>query len=131
MKTFLPFVAAKQTQNEENVPWWKDPQYMIGKLCPNAVKLQVVNMLTREKNELQIAPEETFNEILNRYKAINEYASAYIWKNLENQVLFMKKSFQENRFEDQSELFSLLKIPKSEWFVPTVLVYFADDSTNR
>ena len=88
-------------------------------------------MLTKEKNDLHIAPQETFNEILNRYKAVNEYASAYIWKNLENQVLFMKKSFKENRYEDQSELFSLLRIPKSEWFMSTVLVYFADDSTNR
>ena len=113
------------------MPWWRDEQYMIGHLCASDVKLQVVNMLTREKNELSIAPQETFNEILERYKEVNEYASAYIWKNLDNQVLFKKKSFRDNRFKDQNELFRLLRIPKSEWFVPTVLVYFADDSTNR
>lgn len=115
----------------DQLPWWRDPQYIIGRLCPKEVKLQVINMLTKEKNELQIAPQETFNEILNRYKEVNEYASAYIWKNLDNQVLFMKKSFGENRFSDQTALFSALRIPEGDWFVPTVLVYFADDSTNR
>lgn len=62
---------------------------------------------------------------------MNEYASAYVWKNLDNQVLFMNKSFKENRFEDNTKMFAKLKIPEREWFVSTVLVYFADDSTNR
>ena len=135
MKTFLPFSVDANSKPEkgeqEQVPWWKDSQYIIGRLSPKEVRLQVINMLTKEKNELQIAPQETFNEILNRYKEVNEYASAYIWKNLDNQVLFMKKSFKDNRFNDQTELFTTLRIPESEWFMPTVLVYFADDSTNR
>ena len=43
----------------------------------------------------------------------------------------MNKSFKENRYKDDSETYKELRIPEQKWYTPNVLVYFADDSTNR
>ena len=55
---------------------------MIGSLTTKTRKIKLINMLTKHEDNLEVAQEETINEILDRYLEINTHAASYTWKRL-------------------------------------------------
>jgi hypothetical protein len=55
---------------------------MIGSLTTKTRKIKLINMLTKHEDTLEVAQEETINEILDRYLEINTHAASYTWKRL-------------------------------------------------
>ena len=65
------------------VPWWRDlNKYMVGGLTNKTRKIRLINMLTKHEDVLEVATEESINEILDRYIEINNHAASYTWKRL-------------------------------------------------
>ena len=70
-------------QSAFNIVWWRDlSRYMIGNLTSRSRKIRLINMLTKHEDTLEVASEETMNEILDRYLDVNNHASSYTWKRL-------------------------------------------------
>ena len=70
-------------QSAFNIVWWRDlSRYMIGNLTSRSKKIRLINMLTKHEDTLEVASEETMNEILDRYLDVNNHASSYTWKRL-------------------------------------------------
>jgi hypothetical protein len=64
-------------------PWWQDTErYMIGRLTKKVRKINIMNTLTKDDETIEVATEETMNEILDRYLVFNAHASSYTWKRL-------------------------------------------------
>ena len=55
---------------------------MIGSLTTKTRKIKLINMLTKHEDTLEVAQEETINEILDRYLEINSHSASYTWKRL-------------------------------------------------
>lgn len=55
---------------------------MIGSLTSKTRKIKLQNMLTKHEDTLEVAQEETINEILDRYLEINQHCASYTWKRL-------------------------------------------------
>ena len=66
----------------EEKPWWRDESLIIGKCTEKSTKIQIINMLTHQRDIIEVPVEETINEILQRYKMINDHAGSYIWKSM-------------------------------------------------
>ena len=66
----------------------------IGKLTKKVRKILIINTLTHQENIIEVCSEETINEILDRYKAINEHAESYTWKRTQR-VLDMELTLEE------------------------------------
>ena len=50
------------------IPWWRDSdKYMIGRLTKKVRKITLMNTLTKDDEIIDVASEETMNEILDRY----------------------------------------------------------------
>ena len=109
------------------VPWWQDERYVIGKLTKQTRPIRIVNTLTKHDNIIEVASEETINEILDRYLSINAHAASYTWKRL-GKVLDMGMSLDANGVIDDSEEMKKLGLPTEE-YVPAVHLYFNDDLT--
>ncbi|KAG8461651.1 hypothetical protein KFE25_001269 [Diacronema lutheri] len=113
-------------------PWWKDEQYVVGKLTAMTRPLSVKNMLTRQQHRLEVCAEESMDEILQRYLDCNNHAGSYTWKRTDSKqigrVLDMGKTLDENGIPDERPTFDALSID-DEYYVPTVHLYFADDLT--
>ena len=56
-----------------DTPWWKDPQYVIGKLTSRTRMIKVVNMVTRTEDVIQCCAEETIADIQERYVEYNAH----------------------------------------------------------
>ena len=63
-----------------SVPWWKDPQYVIGNITKKERKLRIVNTLTSKEDILEVGCEETLEEIRDRFYEFNAHAASYTWK---------------------------------------------------
>lgn len=61
-------------------------------------------MLTDHEDIIEVPSEETIQEILIRYKEINEHAASYTWKRL-GRPLDMEKTLEENNIDDETEEF--------------------------
>lgn len=109
------------------VPWWQDERYVIGKLTKQTRPIRIVNTLTKHDNIIEVASEETINEILDRYLVINAHAASYTWKRL-GKVLDMGLSLDANGVIDDSEEMKRLGLPTEE-YVPCLHLYFNDDLT--
>jgi len=72
--------------------------------------------------------EETINEIMERYKVINDHASSFTWKRL-SRPLTMDETLDENKIFDESEMFERLNIPEKDHYIQTIHLYFDDDLT--
>ena len=66
-----------------DVPWWKNTNFIIGKLTKKVRKINIMNTLTEHVDLLEVCTEETINEILDRYKKYNDHAESYTWKRLQ------------------------------------------------
>ena len=58
-------------------------------------------MITDHSDILEVASEETINEILTRYLKINVHANSYVWKRL-GKPLDMKMTLAENEIYDET-----------------------------
>ncbi len=109
------------------VPWWQDERYCIGKLTKQTRPIRIINTLTKHDNIIEVASEETINEILDRYLVINAHAASYTFKRL-GKVLDMGKSLEANGVPDDTEEMKRLGLP-TEDYVPAIHLYFNDDLT--
>ena len=126
----LPPLGPDSQWNEVtfNVPWWKDPiKYMIGSLTTRSRKIKLINMLTKHEDTLEVAQEETINEILDRYLEINQHAASYTWKRL-GKELNMDRNLAQNDIPDETDELIELGIDVKE-YIPAIHLYFDDDLT--
>ena len=113
---------------EYTIPWWRDgTKFKIGGLTRRVRKIKVINMLTKHEDAIDVASEETMNEILDRYLELNCHAASYTWKRL-GVVLDMDKTLEENGIRDETEELLELGISLEE-YIPAVHLYFNDDLT--
>jgi hypothetical protein len=74
-----------------------------------------------------VCSEESINEILDRYKEINEHAESYTWKRLQH-PLDMEITLAENEIPDEYDEHISLDIDPEE-YIPALHLYFNDDLT--
>ena len=91
-------------------------------------------MITDHQDILEVASEETINEILDRYLKINVHANSYVWKRLGKPLgtyyqSDMKMTLAENDIYDENQEYESLGIPEDKWYIPTIHLYFNDDLT--
>ena len=112
------------------LPWWRDAKFIIGELTKRSRRIRLVNTLTGHDALLEVCSEETLNEILNRYLAINGHAGSYTWKRHDDhpRVLDMSKTLEENGILDESDEFEALGLP-ADFYIPAIHLYFNDDLT--
>lgn len=129
---FLHVPSPDPTSYDEprvDIPWWRDRNYVIGKLSKKVRKLRIINMLTHQQDVIEVPCEETIEEIQERYLVVNEHASSYTWKTVANKPLDMEGTLDDNQIFDETERFEELGIPEDEWYIPPILIYFDDDLT--
>lgn len=107
-------------------PWWEDTRYWIGLRSAATRKIGIVNLMTRQKNTLEVPVEETVAEIQQRYLVHNAHAGSYTWKRL-GKPLNMDKTLAENGMEDETEEFLRLSIDPDH--IPVIHLHFNDDLT--
>eukprot|EP00930_Biecheleria_cincta_P052651 TRINITY_DN37935_c0_g1_i1.p2 TRINITY_DN37935_c0_g1~~TRINITY_DN37935_c0_g1_i1.p2 ORF type:complete len:241 (+),score=49.93 TRINITY_DN37935_c0_g1_i1:124-846(+) len=108
-------------------PWWEDKRYFIGLRSARTRKVSVVNLLTKQKNTLEVPVEETIDEIRERYLVHNAHAASYTWKRL-GKPMNMEKTLEENGMMDETEEFMRLSIDPDD-HIPVIHLYFNDDLT--
>eukprot|EP00933_Yihiella_yeosuensis_P006157 TRINITY_DN110826_c0_g1_i1.p1 TRINITY_DN110826_c0_g1~~TRINITY_DN110826_c0_g1_i1.p1 ORF type:complete len:239 (+),score=55.78 TRINITY_DN110826_c0_g1_i1:186-902(+) len=108
-------------------PWWADTKYYIGLASKRTRKVTIVNLLTKQKNTLEVPVEETVDEIKERYLVANAHAGSYTWKRL-GKPLNMDKTLEENGMKDETEEFMRLSIDPDD-HIPVIHLYFNDDLT--
>eukprot|EP00744_Colponema_vietnamica_P008708 GILI01012414.1.p1 GENE.GILI01012414.1~~GILI01012414.1.p1 ORF type:complete len:224 (-),score=41.67 GILI01012414.1:64-735(-) len=112
--------------NDFVTPWWRDEElYCIGSLTTKTRKLRVVNTLSHQEDVIDVACEETMNEILDRYLFFNRHAASYTWKRL-GRPLDMEQTLDQNGIPDETDEYKRLGIPENE-YIPAVHIYFNDD----
>jgi len=84
-------------------------------------------MLTKHEDTLEVASEETINEILDRYLEINQHAASYTWKRL-GKELNMDRNLAQNDIPDETDELIELGIDVDE-YIPAIHLYFDDDLT--
>ena len=110
------------------MPWWLDEsRYCIGRLTTRTRLIRIVNTLTKHSDVLEVASEESLNEILDRYTETNIHAASYTWKRL-GQVLDMNLNLERNGVPDEREELLELGMQHDE-YVPALFLYFNDDLT--
>lgn len=108
-------------------PWWEDRRYYIGQAANRTRKVTIVNLLTKQKNTLEVPIEETVEEIQERYTIFNAHAPSYQWKRL-GKPLNMQKTLEENGMKDETEEFFRLGVDPDD-HIPVIHLYFQDDLT--
>jgi hypothetical protein len=114
-----------------DLPWWKDPQYVIGQLTRKSRKLRIINTLSGHEVTLEVCSEETLSDIVNtRYLFVNAHAHSYTWMRHDDhsRVLVMSKTLDDNGIFDESEEFEAVGL-SADFYVPAVHLYFNDDLT--
>ena len=115
-----------------DLPWWKDPQYIIGQLTEKTRMIKIVNMVTRAEDVITVCHEETINDIRDRYMEYNAHAQSYTFKALikdEFVCLDMKKTLDDNNVPDESDKFVDLNMDY-DFYIPALHIYFNDDLTS-
>ena len=123
---YCPCGEFLQLRVSNEIKWWKDTHNIIGKLTKKSRKIKIINMLTDHCSLLEVPSEETISEILVRYKRHNKHGGSYTWKRL-GRPLDMQQTLGENGIEDEDPEFDRLGIIKSDWYVPTIHLFFNDD----
>ena len=109
-------------------PWWDDDEkYCIGKLSSRTKQIRIINTLTKHDDFLEVATEESINEILDRYLVFNLHAASYTWKRL-GKVLDMSLNLEDNGIKDERDELTELGIHHDE-YIPAIHLYFNDDLT--
>lgn len=121
-----PYPCAEWATNI-GTPWWRDDRYVIGQLTKKARKIRIHNLLAKHEVLLEVASEDTIEEIRTRYLTENSHARSYTWKRL-GKPLDMQKTLEENGIADEEERLKELVIDPNE-HIPTIHLYFSDDLT--
>jgi hypothetical protein len=108
-------------------PWWDDRRYYVGSFTKRTRKVTMMNLMTKQKNTLEVPVEETVEEIRQRYLLQNAHAGSYTWKRL-GTPLNMSKTLEENGMKDETEEFERLGIDPDD-HIPVIHLYFDDDLT--
>mmetsp|Transcript_3758 Transcript_3758/g.6414 ORF Transcript_3758/g.6414 Transcript_3758/m.6414 type:complete len:89 (+) Transcript_3758:491-757(+) len=86
-----------------------------------------MNVLTQDEHTIEVACEESMNEILDRYLDHNAHAFSYTWKRL-GKKLNMSRTMEENgMLEERDELIQLGIDPDE--YIPCVHIFYDDDLT--
>ncbi|KAI5730753.1 cytochrome b5 domain-containing protein 1 [Diaphorina citri] len=120
--TYLPSYKWKGLQT---VPWWKDEQYIIGKVTQKQIPIRILNVLTNQYTYLNVCCEDTLKRIEERYSKFNSNTEQYVWK-YSGAVLDMDKTLEENGISDHLDIFDACFIPQ-DYYVPCIYVYFKDE----
>ena len=111
-----------------SVPWWEDEaRYCIGNLTKRTRLIRIMNTLTKHDDTIEVASEESLNEILDRYTKTNVHAASYTWKRM-GTVLDMSKNLEKNGILDEREELLELGMQPDD-YVPAIHLYFNDDLT--
>ena len=89
--------------------------------------IRIINTLTKHDDNIEVASEESLNEILDRYTDKNVHAASYTWKRL-GQVLDMAKNLEKNGIIDEREECLELGM-EPDGYIPAIHLYFNDDLT--
>jgi len=108
-------------------PWWVDKKYFIGLRTQRLRKVTIVNLLTQQKDTIEVPVEETVEEIKDRYLVLNAHAASYTWKRL-GKPLNMEKTLEENGMPDATVEFVQLAMDPDD-HIPVIHLYFNDDLT--
>ena len=109
-------------------PWWQDEvKYVIGSLTKRTRLIRVINTLTKHDDIIEVASEESLNEILDRYLDINVHAASYTWKRM-GKVLDMALNLERNGIHDEREELLELGMQPDD-YIPAIHLYFNDDLT--
>ena len=87
----------------------------------------LINTLTKDEYTMDVATEESLNEILDRYLVHNCHAYSYTWKRL-GKPLDMSLNLAENEIPDEYEELLKLGLDGDE-YIPVIHLYFNDDLT--
>ncbi|CAM9943715.1 unnamed protein product [Scytosiphon promiscuus] len=113
------------------LPWWRDQGRIVGKLTRKARPLRVVNILSRQEDQLLVACEDTIADIQERYLEYNAHAASYTWKVLQEESFVpakMDQTLEENGIVDDDLAFEKLGID-DDGYMPVLHIYFNDDLT--
>jgi len=108
-----------------STPWWGDERYLIGSAASRTRRVEIVNLMTKQKNMLEVPVDETVEEIQQRFLVFNAHAASYTWKRL-GKPLNMNKTLEENGMKDETEEFIRLGIDPDD-HIPVIHLYFNDD----
>ena len=86
-------------------------------------------MLSKVDDIIEVASEETLEEILIRYLPYNDHAASYTWK-VSGRPLDMELTLAENGIDDDTDEFKRLEIDDN-LYIPTIHLYYNDDLTVR
>lgn len=114
-----------------DLPWWRDPQYVMGQLTRKSRKLRIINTLNGHEITLEVCSEETLHDIVKtRYMFVNAHAHSYTWMRHDNvsRVLDMTKTLDDNGIFDEAEEFEAVGL-SADFYIPAVHLYFNDDLT--
>ena len=123
----MPNPTPNTTERPVEKPWWKDRRQIVGRLSKHPRYIRILNTLTSTEDMIEVAGEETLNDILERFKKINSHAESYTWK-FRGNVLKMEKTLDQNGIFDESEKFARLGLDY-DMYIPAILIYFNDDLT--
>jgi Cytochrome b5-like Heme/Steroid binding domain len=112
------------------VPWWKDPQYLIGHLTKKPRQIRIINTLTHHEETLEVPSEETLEEIQRRYMSINKHSKSYTWKDCYGKLLDQTKTLESNGITDEDAEYDYLDIADADRHIPSILIYYNDDLTD-
>lgn len=122
-----PSVVTTVAEPSFDIPWWKDPKFVVGYLTKKTRQVRIINTLNHHEATLEVCSEETLDEIQDRYREFNAHASSYTWKRM-GDLLDMKKTLEENGISDETEEFDCLGLP-GDYYIPALHIYFNDDLT--
>ena len=108
-------------------PWWRQENRIVGKLSKKPRFIRIVNTLTGLEDVIEVAGEESIEDIRTRFKKINSHADSYTWKFL-GRVLVMEKTLDQNGIYDESAKFARLNLD-FDMYIPAILIYFNDELT--
>jgi hypothetical protein len=104
---------------------------VVGRLTVKPRLVEIVNVLTQQRDSLEVCTEETIAEIQERYLQYNAHAASYTWKYLDEDEfipLQMDKTLEENGIVDESEVLEKLDLDELQ-HQPILHLYFNDDLT--
>lgn len=116
------------------VPWWRDPAFVVGRLSAAPRRVRIVNSLTAHEHTLEVGGEQTLAEIAAKYLEYNAHARGYEWKALGPdgawRPLDMGATLAANGVVDEAaELDTLGLDPDAAEMLPTLMLYYRDDLT--
>jgi hypothetical protein len=114
-----------------DIPWWKDPSYVIGSLTSRTRRIRLVNTLTGDETMLEVCAEETLEQLMQeRYLPLNSHARSYTWMRLDPdpRELDMSLTLEQNGVVDEADAFESLGL-NADYYVPAIHLYYNDDLT--